>query len=143
MKKVIVLVGMILLFVFMAMASYALYTKKPITPVDLPSLKGKWSGDRVVGTKPDKYLVDLEINNDKLPIEGKLTLHKVIRGGQKGRTEVYNLLKNSEINKEGNLVIKGKEVVFELSLYTEGGKMKLEGNYKFQDLDGTLSVYKK
>ncbi len=136
-----VVVGMLLVFILTAMTSYAIYTKKTITPADLPVLKGKWSGDRVVGTKPEKYLVDLEINNDKLPLKGKLTLYKVIRAGVKDRTEVIGLGK-SEI-KDGNLVIKGDNIVFELSLYTEEGKMKLEGDYSFQDLKGTLSVYKK
>ena len=144
MKKMVVLVGIVLLFVFMAMTSDALYTKKPITPSDVPALKGKWSGDRVLKGVPDKYLVDLEISNDKLPLKGKLTLHKVIRAGLKERTEVISLTtKNNEINKEGNLVIKGEKIQFELSLYTEDGKMKLEGDYRFQDLQGTLSVYKK
>jgi len=141
MKKTMVVVGTLLVFILTAMTSYAIYTKKTITPADLPVLKGKWSGDRVVGTQPDKYLVDLEINSDKLPLKGKLTLHKVIRAGLKERTEVIGLGK-SEI-KEGNLVIKGENVVFELSLYTEGGKMKLEGAYTFWDLKGVLSVYKK
>jgi hypothetical protein len=83
----------------------------------------------------------LEINNDKLPLKGKMTLHKVIRAGVKDRTEVIGLGK-SEI-KDGNLVIKAEKVIFELSLYAEGDKMKLEGDYTFQDLRGTLSVYKK
>jgi hypothetical protein len=141
MKKMMVVMGTLLVFVLTTMTCYAIYTKKTITPADLPTLKGKWSGDRVVGTKPDKYLVDLEINNDKLPLKGKMTLHKVIRAGVKDRTEVIGLGK-SEI-KDGNLVIKAEKVIFELSLYAEGDKMKLEGDYTFQDLRGTLSVYKK
>ena len=143
MKKKVIGVGMIFLFVLITGTGYTLYTKKTITQADLPALKGKWSGERVVKGAPDKYLVDLEINNDKLPLKGKLTLHKVIRAGVKERTEVINLEKNSELNKEGNIVIKGKNILFELSLYTEDTKMKLEGNYKFQELDGILYVYKK
>jgi len=128
----------------MAMTSDALYTKKPITPNDLSALKGQWKGDRVIKDYPDKLPVDLEINNDKLPLKGKLTLYKVVRAGVKDRTEVMTLTrKNHEINKDGNLVIKGANFQFELSLYTEDGKMKLEGDYYFEDFKGTLSVYKK
>jgi len=143
MKKGIILIGVILIFVFMAITSDARYTKKPITPDDLSAMKGKWQGDRVAKDirASGNFPVDLEINNDKLPLQGKLTLHRVMKAGQQERTEIIGL-KNSEI-KEGNLVIKGQSVEIELSLYTDDGKMKLEGDYQFQNLKGTLTVYKK
>jgi hypothetical protein len=144
MKRAIISIGVVSIFVFVAIASHALYTKKPITTKDLPTMKGKWEGERVIQDirGENKYPVDLEINNDKLPLQGKMTLHKVMKAGQKDRTEIMGL-KNSEINKEGNLLIKGQQFQVELSLYVEEGKMKLEGDYQFEGLRGTLTVYKK
>ena len=144
MKRAMMLIGVVLIFLFMAITSDARYTKKPITLDDLPAMKRKWQGDRqfkdirITGNYP----VDLEINNDKLPLQGKLTLHNVKAAGQRERTETIGL-KNSEINQEGNLVIKTQSMQIELSLYTDDDKMKLEGDYTFQGGQATLSVKKK
>ncbi len=125
------------------MIVYAEMAKNPITAADLSSLKGKWKGERVIkgGANPTTYPADMEIENDKLPLKGKLTLYHVMREGSKDRTEVIGLGK-SELTKNGGLLVKGANVKVELLLYTEGSKMKLEGNYQFQDLNGILTLTK-
>jgi hypothetical protein len=143
MKKAMGVLGMASLFIFMAMTSYALMDKKPIKAADLSSLKGSWKGERVIksASKPEKFPVEMEINNAKFPLKGKLTLHNVIREGAKGRTEVVGLEK-SELTKDGNLLIKTKKFQVELSLSTEGSKMELKGDYQFENLNGTVYLYK-
>ncbi len=141
MKRAVVVLGMVSLFIFAAIAGYAEMAKKPITAADLSSLKGKWKGERVIKGAGDKYPADMEIVNDKLPLKGKLNLYHVMREGSKDRTEVIGLGK-SELTKNGGLLVKGALVKVELFLYTEGSKMKLEGNYQFQDLNGILTLIK-
>jgi hypothetical protein len=142
MKKAMGVVVMFFLLIVMGMTSYAVMAKKPITAADIPSLKGKWKGERIIMGVPNKFPMDMEINNDKLPLKGKVTLHNVMREGSKGRTVVFGLEK-SELTKDGKLLIKGKSFQVELFLSTEGTKMELQGDYKFEDLNGTVELYKK
>ena len=82
------------------------------------------------------------IKNGKLPLQGKVTLFNVKREGSKGRTVVMGLEKSS-LTKDGNLLIPGDKFQLELSLFTEGSKMELKGDYVFEDLNGTVSLIKK
>jgi hypothetical protein len=132
--------GVILLIISVAVVSYAEMEKIAISRGNLTDLKGKWVGSRVVG--PGTMLnTDLEIYNDSLPVEGKLTFYDVRRAHKAGTTEIVDF-KGARINDQGNLVIKGPNVELELSLYKDDGKMKLEGNYVWMAARGT-AMFKK
>lgn len=141
MKKAMGVMVMVLLLIGLAMTSYAVMTNKPITAADLASLKGKWKGERIILGAATKFPMEMEINNGKLPLKGKITLHNVIREGSKGRTVVFGLDK-SELTKAGKLLIKGERFQVELLLSTEGAKMELQGDYKFEELNGKMFLNK-
>ncbi|MBI4764820.1 MAG: hypothetical protein HY787_09470 [Deltaproteobacteria bacterium] len=142
MKKAMGVVWVVLLLIGLAMTGYADMTKKPVTAADLASLKGKWKGERVILGSGTKFPVDMEIVSGKLPLKGKLTLYNVMREGSKGRTVVFGLDK-SELTKDGKLLIKGERFQVELLLSTEGNKMELQGDHKFEELNGKLFLTKK
>lgn len=142
MKKVMTFAGLIAVFLLVTMTSFAEMAKKPITKADLASLKGKWTGQRMVKGVSNQFPVTMEITNEKIPLQGKLTLQNVMKKGLKGRTEVIGLEK-SRLTKDGKLSIKTATFQIELALSTEGDKKQLEGNYKFEELDGTVILDKK
>jgi len=141
MKKAIFLGCIGLLFALISVVSYAAMTKTPISPSDLPALKGKWVGTRIAGTTPGG-ITELDIENDTPPLQGKLTVHNVIVRGSRGRTVTLEF-KNGQIDKQGNLVIKKEKNEFEFSLYEGEGKMKLEGDYYFMGVRGKITLQKK
>lgn len=141
MKKTMGVVVMVFLLIFMGTTSYAAMTKKQITAADLSSLKGMWKGERIVRGAANKFPMEMEIISDKLPLKGKLVLQNVMREGTKGRTVAFGLEK-SQITQDGKLLIKGERFQVELVLSTEGAKMELQGDYKFEELDGTVYLYK-
>jgi hypothetical protein len=143
MKKIWVVLLTVSLFIFLSLTCQAAMVKKTITPGDISSFKGTWKGDRVVKGQPRMFPVEMEITNDKLPLQGKLTIQNVLRtGGSKGRTDIVNIMKN-ELNKEGNLILKSPDFQAELSFYVEGTTMKLEGPYQFKEVTGTIILNKK
>lgn len=143
MKKFCGLLAAVSLMVFWSLSSQAAMVNKPITAGDLSSFKGTWKGDRVIKGQPRMFPVEMEITNDKLPLQGKLTIQNVLRtGGSRGRTDVVKIMKN-ELTNEGRLILKGPEFHAELSLYVEGADMKLEGPYQFKEVSGTVTLNKK
>ena len=124
----------------MGAASFAAMTKKAITKEDLPALKGKREGVRTVGGGTTAN-TDLEIYNDTVPLQGKLTVHNVIVRGAPGRT--VNLEFQNGLIEAGNLVIRKEKNEFEFALFTGEGQMKLEGNYFFVGAKGTMTLNKK
>lgn len=75
----------ILLFIIMGLLSCATLPKKPITGSDLPILKGKWDGTRTTGVGITA-LTELEIDNNTIPLKGKLVAHNVHIKGASGGT---------------------------------------------------------
>jgi hypothetical protein len=115
--------------------------KIAISEGNLPDLKGKWTGSRIVG--PGTQLnTDFEISNDSLPVQGKFIFYDVRRSGRAGTTEIIDF-KNGKINDHGNLLITGSNIEVELSLYKDDDKKKLEGNYFWMGTKGTMSFKKK
>jgi hypothetical protein len=140
MKRIIFPLGVTLLIISMALLSYAKMEKIAISKSNLPDLKGKWTGSRIMG--PGTQLnTDLEISNDTLPMQGKFIFYDIQRPGRRGETEIKDF--QGKINDQGNLVITGSNVEVELSLYKDDGKMKLEGNLFWTGAKGTLSFKKK
>jgi hypothetical protein len=140
MKRIIFPLGAILLIISMALVSYAGWEKIAITKGNLAELKGEWTGSRTLGPATEKN-TDLEISNDSLPVQGKITFYDVRKGRKVEKMEIRNF--KGKINDQGNLYIKGPNNEVELSLYKENGKMKLEGNFYWFGAKGTMSFKKK
>ena len=140
MKRIIFPWGVILLIISMALVSYAKMEKIAISKDNLVDLKGKWVGSRSMGVGT-VLNTDMEISNDTLPVQGKFIFYDIQRSGRRGETEIKDF--QGKINDQGNLVITGSNVEVELSLYKDGGKMKLEGTLFWTGAKGTLSFKKK
>jgi hypothetical protein len=141
MRRIIFLWGVILLIISIALVSYAKWEKIAISEGNLSDLKGKWIGSRS-GRGGMGLNTDLEISNDRLPIQCSFTFYDIQKPGRRGGTEIRDF-KNGKINDQGNLLIIGSNVEVELSLYKDDGKMKLEGNYFWMGGKGTMSFKKK
>jgi hypothetical protein len=110
---------------------------KPISQADLPDLKGKWKGfyqDRVATT----YIqpVELEIEGFKdLQVKGKITFGHADRPATS--FPFYGKIESGKIafSWQGGQYIN-------LGLRKGGGKMELEGNYRIQQWEGTISLNK-
>ncbi len=144
MKRLIFSGFIMLLLVSMAIVSYAAWQKIAISQSNLADLKGKWVGNRTIGTG-QKLNTDLEISNDTLPVQGKFIFYDVQRrdtvGSSVGSTLVNDF--KAKINDQGNLLISGGNMEVELSLYEDGGKKKLEGSCFIRGARGTMSFTKK
>jgi hypothetical protein len=127
MKRIIFPWGVILLIISIALVSYAKMEKIAISEGNLPDLKGKWTGSRIMGAGT-RLNTDFEISNDSLPVQGKFIFYEVMRSGRRGETQIIDY-KNGKINDQGNLLITGSNIEVELSLYKDDGKKKLEGNF--------------
>jgi hypothetical protein len=87
---------------------------------------------------------DLEILNDTLPVQTKVILYDVAKPGARQRGETVTAeFKNGKINDQGNLLITGNNIEVELSLFVDDGKKKLEGNFFWKGVKGTMSFKKK
>ena len=140
MKKIIFLWGVILLIISIALVGYAKMEKIAISKDNLADLKGEWIGSRTIGPGTVKN-TDLEILNDTLPLQVKLTFYDVKKPGKAFTTEIRDF--KGKINDQGNLFHKGPDNEVELSLYNDDGKMKLEGTYYWFGSKGTMSFKKK
>jgi hypothetical protein len=140
MKRIIFPWGVILLIISMALVSYAKMEKIAISEGNLPDLKGKWTGSRIMGAGT-RLNTDFEISNDSLPVQGKFIFYDVMRSGRRGETQIIDF-KNGKINDQGNLLITGSNIEVELSLYKDDGKKKLEGNFFWTGKKGTMSFTK-
>jgi hypothetical protein len=140
MKKDICHRIVVLLFVSAMLAGCA--SPVIMTSNDVPTLKGKWVGKTVFGSFGSaqvggEILTEMEIYNDILPIEGKITfltlprrvwddLPQGIKGGPTGQGAVIPF-KNGKLSDKGFFKLISGENTLTLNLYNEGGKLKLEG----------------
>ena len=141
MKRMIFSGGIILVLASMVFVSYADMQKVALSEGNLADLKGKWVGSRNTAGRMG-INTDLEISNDSLPVQGKLTFYNVRKaGGKSDTTEIRDF--KGKINDQGNLFFKGPNNEVELSLYKDDGKMKLEGNFYWFGSRGTMWFKKK
>jgi hypothetical protein len=140
MKKIL-WIGLIV-SLFASLVSCATFSKKAITAGDLSIMKGRWEGERQVREVTGKYAVVMEIYNDTAPFKGKLTLYDVVLAGIRGSTEEINF-QDGKIDSAGRFVIAMPNTELELTLYQSNDKTKLEGNYIYKTVKGTLVLYKK
>jgi len=140
MKSIIFLGCIVLVLASMVLVSYAEMQKIALSESNLADLKGKWVGSRSTAKRVG-INTDLEIFNDSLPVQGKLTFYNVTKpGGKSDTTEIRDF--KGKINDQGNLFFKGPNNEVELSLYKDGDKMKLEGNFYWFGSSGTMSFKK-
>ncbi len=140
MKRMIISGCIILVLASMVFVSYAKTEKISISGGNLADLKGKWIGSRTMGTEVKN--TDLEILNESVPVQGKFIFYDVKRAGGQTFTNTVDF-PNGKINDRGNLLFTGSNIELELSLYKDDGKMKLEGNFFWTGVRGTMSFKKK
>jgi hypothetical protein len=126
----------------MVFVSYGERQKIAISKANLSDLKGNWVGSRTTGLG-DQRNTDLIISNDSLPLECKFTLYDFENIQGRGKTKTLDRDLKGKINDQGNLLVGAGNVEVELSLYDDGGKKKLEGNYSWGGRKGTMSLKKK
>ncbi len=142
MKKIICLLAIALMIASVAFAA------AKITVKDLPALKGTWTGMLdfgMVGAQAGSTACALEILNDKVPLQAKLTLSNVPDfvasglGVLSGRNEVN--LNDGQLTSQGTIFWTGAEKnMFEVSM---GGEKKLNATYWFRTIRGSASLKKK
>jgi hypothetical protein len=143
MKRMIFSGAIILVLASMVFVSHAETQKVALSKDNLADLKGEWRGSRDVQGRGGLD-TDLEISNDSLPLEVKLTFYRARkkgRGASAEETQIHNF--KAKINDQGNLFFKGSNSELELSLYKDNGSMKLEGNFYWSGSVGTMSLKKK
>ncbi len=143
MKKILCLIGIGLIIVSVAFAA-----GKKITANDLPGLKGTWTGMLdfgMVGADSGSSPCTLEILNDKVPVQAKLTLSNVPDfiassvGTSAGKNEMN--LNDGQLTSQGTIFWTGPEKnMFEVSM---GGEKKLNATYWFRTIRGSASLKKK
>ena len=144
MKKIICLLAVVLMIASVAFAQ----KKAGITAKDLAGLKGTWTGMLdfgMVGAQAGSTPCTLEILNDKVPVQAKLTLSNVpdfvasqlgISAGKSERD-----LTDGQITSHGTIFWTGGEKnMFEVSM---GGEKKLSATYWFRTIRGSASLKKK
>ncbi len=141
MKKIICLIAIALMIASVAFAA-------KITTKDLAALKGTWVGSLdfgMVGAQAGSTACTLEILNDKVPIQGKLTLANVPDwlapqlGVQSGKNEVN--LNDGQLTSQGTIFWTGPEKnMFEISM---SGEKKLSATYWYRTIRGSASLKKK
>jgi hypothetical protein len=151
MKKRVCYGGIVLIFVAVLSASWLCIPSRVdcasrpevMTPKDAPALKGKWVGRTQFGSfgsaeAGGDTVTELEITNDTLPLEGKITflvlprdvwkdLPSGIQGGPTGQGAVV-LFKKGRLSDKGAFMLISGDNSLTLYLYNEGGKQKLVGS---------------
>jgi hypothetical protein len=146
MKKIICLAAVVLMVVSVAFAA----GKMKIAAKDLPGLKGTWTGMLDFGMVGDQVASSnctLEILNDKVPVQAKLTVLNVADyiaphlGIPAGRNE-FNL-DNGQLTSQGTIFWispEGEKNVFEVSM---GREKYLDATYWFRTIRGSALLKKK
>ena len=144
MKKIICLTAVVLMVVSVAFAA----GKTKIAAKDLPGLKGTWVGmldfGDVGGTAASSNCT-LEILNDKVPVQAKLTVWDVPDfvaqrlGTMSGRNEFT--LDDGQITSHGSIYwVSNEKNIFEVSM---GREKYLDATYWYRMIKGTALLKKK
>jgi len=142
MKKIICLLAVVLMVASVAFAA------AKITAKDVAGLKGTWTGSLdfgMVGASSGSSPCTLEILNDKVPVDAKLTLSNVpdfvanAIGTPAGKNE-FNMT-GGQLTSQGTIYWTGPEKnSFEVSM---GGEKKLNASYWFRSIRGSAILKKK
>jgi hypothetical protein len=146
MKKIICLTAVVLMVVSVAFA--AEMKMKKIAAKDLPGLKGNWVGMLdfgMVGGQAANSNCTLEILNDKIPVQAKLTVLNVpdfvapLLGIMSGKNE-FNL-DDGQITSQGTIFwISNEKNIFEVSM---GREKYLDATYWYRMIKGTALLKKR
>jgi len=111
-------------------------TTQPISKSDLPDLKGKWKGfyqDRVTTSYIQPVELDIEGFKD-MSVKGKITFGHADRPSTSfpfyGKIENGKIMSSWQGGQYINLGLR------------KGDKLKLEGDYRIQQREGTISLEK-
>jgi hypothetical protein len=141
MRKIICLLAVVLMIASVAYAA-------GITTKDLAGLKGTWQGSLdfgMVGASSGSAPCKLEILNDSVPVQAKLTIWNIPDAvaqamGISGGDHVLDS-SNGVITTRGTLMWSGSSNnFFEVSM---GGEKKLKADYWFRTVKGSASLKKK
>ncbi|HUL36409.1 MAG TPA: hypothetical protein VLW47_01895 [Thermodesulfobacteriota bacterium] len=151
MKKTICLVGIGLLLVSVVLVSCAPGQKTLITKSNVATLRGTWEGWTTFSSFQGKpVLTSMEINNDTVPIMGKIILNNlpqpianIFPGTVLSASNNVTIdFANGEISDQGTLINHGGKNFVELTLYA-GEKMKVNGWFYYYGAKGTMELTKK
>ena len=148
MKKITCLIVIALMVASVALA--AEWPRRKITAEDLAALKGTWVGSMDFGMgdgRGDATACTLEILNDTVPVQAKLTLSNVQRfqaegaGIWEGRNEFD--LNDGQLTSQGTLLwISPEAEQYKLAVSMSSEK-KLNATYSFRTKSGTVVLKKK
>jgi hypothetical protein len=150
MKRAIYLVGMGLLLVSVALLSCT-PVKTVITKSNLPALRGTWEGWTTFSSfEGNPVVTTMEINNDTIPIKGKIFLYNlpqkvadVFPGvALSPGNNITMDFANGEISNQGTLIGRSGKNFLELTLLA-GKKMKMSGWFYYYGTKGTVELTKK
>jgi len=151
MKKVIWLVGIGLFLVSMGLVSCAPAQKTVITKGDLSALKGKWQGWTTFSSFPgNPILTTMEINNDTVPVQGKINLinlpQRIADNFPGVALPVANTVTidfgNGKITDQGTLIGQSGENFLELTYFAEV-RPKFNGWFYYYGMKGTVELTRK
>lgn len=151
MKKRIFLVGIGLLLVSVASLSCAPVQKTMITKSNLSTLKGTWQGWTTFSSfQGNPVLTTVEINNDTVPIKGKINLINlpqrvadIFPGVALSASNNITIdFANGQISDQGTLIGQTGQNFLELTLLA-GEKMKMNGWFYYYGAKGTVELTKK
>ena len=153
MKKLICLVGIGVFFVSMVLAGCASLQmqKTPVTKSNLSTLKGKWEGWTTFSSfQSNPVLTTMEINNDTVPVQGKITLNNLpdrvaalfpASAVTAGNNAIIDF-NNAKISDQGTLIGTSGENFLELTYYA-GEKPRFDGWFYYYGTRGTVTLNKK
>jgi hypothetical protein len=150
-KKVTRVSAVGLVLFSMALMSCAPAQKIVITQDNLPVLKGTWSGWTTFSSAlTNPVLTTLEISNDTIPLQGKITFSNVPPGvvsyipveSLSAGNQVVIDFKNGKISDQGTIIGQTGQNFLELS-YNAGETPTLDGWFYYYGAKGTLRVSKK
>jgi hypothetical protein len=151
MKNRIWLAGCGLLLVSTLGVACAPVQKTIITKADLPTLKGTWSGWTIFSSAQNNpVLTTLDINNDTVPLQGRITLSNLPPGvaslfpveSLSAGNQVAINFRNGKISYQGTIIGQSGENFLELT-YFAGEKPKFDGWFYYYGARGTLTVTKR
>jgi len=133
--------GKALIVMAFILSACATVPKTPISPGDVPSLKGTWEGAREMnwGRYRSYDPAIMEVFNDSIPLKGKLTI--LFMEGSDTRVFQFD---NGTIDSQGELVLPLKEDTRAVLSFHKGeSKMRLDGYYYYGGYKGRLTLDKK
>ena len=153
MKKRGFQVSLAFLLVWTLLTACAPMQKTIITDGTLPTLKGKWSGwTTFTGYQMNSLMTILEIFNDKVPVEGRITIQNfpgpvrrafnIPLENVTADNSIVLKFNDAKITDDGTLLGTNGQNFLELTYYA-GERQKLAGRFYFFGAAGTTEFTNK